>query len=478
MIKGLKKIAQGLSSVNRAAARIHSLLETGEIDEANDTVLPVVEKYPNSVELHLLNAQIAILKQDHERAKRSLLTIESLNTNFQQHYRAAQLLQNVGDDQAALRYLYHVGRTFPGWESGVGYATAMHVHRRLGQNEKALRAAVDACSVGGRIAYSSLIDLIENSTDKVINDCHRHMHEKLAVSDRNAYFFKMLSILDNRLGHDEDMVKHIRRAARKRLRRNNPEVEWAESMHALKPSFLIIGAMKCGTTSLFGQLAKHPKCLEPIDKELQFFQYPQLSDRWYLEHFPHVSEFPGFITGEGSPGYYAFDIVDRVKHVLPDVKLIFIKRDPAERAISHLRHNNKVGLSGEGLDAVLWRIDELEEELTSAPERASQTLVDICTGKREHNNYLAMGCYDFLMQRWRDKFPETQLLELELEKFQSDPNVMNQVFEYVGLEPIELQAAQQNAGHYSKKDEQTLQITARLEKFYSSVELAFQKTRI
>ena len=47
------------------------------------------------------------------------------------------------------------------------------------------------------------------------------------------------------------------------------------------------------------------------------------------------------MTGEASPGYYTFDIVDRVKQMLPETKIAFIRRNPVERAISHYFHNRR-----------------------------------------------------------------------------------------------------------------------------------------
>jgi|SRR5690242_3518862 len=109
------------------------------------------------------------------------------------------------------------------------------------------------------------------------------------------------------------------------------------------PHFLIIGAQRCGTTSLFEYLARHPDVAPPSAKELHFFdsEYHK-GDAWYRERFPSLRN--GFITGEATP-YYIFHphTPTRVRDWNSKVKLIVLLRNPVDRAYSHYHHEVRLG---------------------------------------------------------------------------------------------------------------------------------------
>lgn len=118
------------------------------------------------------------------------------------------------------------------------------------------------------------------------------------------------------------------------------------------PTFLIIGAMKCGTSALHTNLGSHPDVAVSHPKELNFFCGPERpgsepSDAvgnwhrgldWYARHFDDRRP----ARGEASPGYTSPsypEAVDRIAAVLPHVRLIYLVRDPVERAVSQYRHH-------------------------------------------------------------------------------------------------------------------------------------------
>jgi hypothetical protein len=217
-------------------------------------------------------------------------------------------------------------------------------------------------------------------------------------------------------------------------------------------------------------IAQHPQCLVSFDKEIQFFQFPHLSEQWYFEHFPRVSPDLGYVTGDASPGYYIFDIVDRVKRLLPDVKLVFVQRDPAQRAVSHIRHNARTGMLDYGPKKALAGIDQLEREIEAAPQNAEQIILDITFEKRKQNMFVAFGCYELLLRRWRRAFGAEQLLTLKLEDLSSRPQAtMDRVFEFIGLERIPIEPIASNAGDYDALDPETREVLARLQRFYARV---------
>ncbi|MFC7647665.1 sulfotransferase domain-containing protein [Streptosporangium lutulentum] len=136
------------------------------------------------------------------------------------------------------------------------------------------------------------------------------------------------------------------------------------------PSFLIVGAQRCGTTSLYRALSQHPLMLKPVlHKGVHYFDmaYDQgLS--WYRAHFPlrprvsRLSYRYGYRPQafESSPYYLFHPLASaRIAWDLPGVKLIVLTRDPVERAFSAHAHELARGFETETSFA---RAVELEEE--------------------------------------------------------------------------------------------------------------------
>ena len=120
--------------------------------------------------------------------------------------------------------------------------------------------------------------------------------------------------------------------------------------------------MKCGTTSLYRYLALHPQIAMSQRKELDFFKTDADFAKgleWYSAQFPDDSG----VRGEASPNYSKFHIFpgvpDRMRSVLPDIKLIYLVRNPVERAVSHYMHSVHGGLfESRPISAVFERLDE------------------------------------------------------------------------------------------------------------------------
>jgi hypothetical protein len=121
------------------------------------------------------------------------------------------------------------------------------------------------------------------------------------------------------------------------------------------PNVLIIGAMKCGTSALHRLLAAHPEVSMAAAKELNFFVGPARVDgdwswsrgnwhrgvEWYARQF---AEAP--VRGEASPAYTSPSFPEaagRIARVVPDVRLVYLVRDPVARAVSQYRHHHRDG---------------------------------------------------------------------------------------------------------------------------------------
>src|SRR4051812_14286994 len=107
------------------------------------------------------------------------------------------------------------------------------------------------------------------------------------------------------------------------------------------PNLIIIGAQKCGTTSLHKYLHCHPEVEMSKPKELDFFAEKSTKSTWFKGSEWYKSCFPqsdAKIYGESSPSYTGYPIFKnvpaRMHGLIPDAKLIYLVRDPIQRVVS------------------------------------------------------------------------------------------------------------------------------------------------
>jgi len=106
------------------------------------------------------------------------------------------------------------------------------------------------------------------------------------------------------------------------------------------PNLIVIGAQKCGTSSLHNYLAAHPQISMSRVKEINFFNddaHWSSGTEWYAQHFT-----PAEVRGESSPGYTFLPesegTAERMHRVVPEARLIYLVRDPIERIRSNYVH--------------------------------------------------------------------------------------------------------------------------------------------
>lgn len=101
------------------------------------------------------------------------------------------------------------------------------------------------------------------------------------------------------------------------------------------PDFLIIGAMRSGSTALFKYLAEHPSIFMAYPKEVRYFnKHFDMGIEWYRDHFDEANS--DQLAGEATPSYmHHHETVDRMADTVPGARLIAILRDPVDRTYSH-----------------------------------------------------------------------------------------------------------------------------------------------
>ena len=179
------------------------------------------------------------------------------------------------------------------------------------------------------------------------------------------------------------------------------------------PTFIVIGAMKAGTTSLYHYLRNHEQIFMPKVKELDFFADGANWSRgleWYRQQFSGVGD--ELAWGEASTLYTKYPqydgIPERIAAVVPNVKLIYLVRDPIVRMRSHYQH--RVALGAE----------------TGPPE----------TALLENPIYLAYSKYAMQLERYLEHFPREQLLVITSESLRNDrAATVRSVYEFLGVDP-------------------------------------------
>ncbi|MFN5365080.1 MAG: sulfotransferase family protein [Bacteroidota bacterium] len=208
------------------------------------------------------------------------------------------------------------------------------------------------------------------------------------------------------------------------------------SINRLKPSFLIIGAQKAGTSSLFNYLGQHPDITLRPNKELHFFdvQYDK-GIEWYESLFPEGINYENQITGEASP-YYLFHplVPEYVRYHYPGIKLIILLRDPVDRAYSHFQMERK-----RGTEPLASFVHAVELEVERIYEEEQKILRgEIQSGTRFRNwSYMKRGLYGQQLQRWLGFFPREQFLIIRSEDFFSSTLLwMQQIHTFLGIRDI------------------------------------------
>lgn len=203
------------------------------------------------------------------------------------------------------------------------------------------------------------------------------------------------------------------------------------------PDFIIIGAQKSGTTSLYGYLGQHPELIASYRKEIHFFDGgldPNVDnfkkgEAWYRSNFPlRRNTSNNQKAFEASPLYIFNPLVpQRIFELIPEVKLIAVLRNPVERAISHYFHEKRKGF--ESLPIMqAFRVEE--ERLKPVIDKQ-----DYKNNIFIHHSYKRRGLYHEQLKRYLNYFPMSNILVINSETLFMQPHdTLRRVFQFVGVD--------------------------------------------
>lgn len=178
------------------------------------------------------------------------------------------------------------------------------------------------------------------------------------------------------------------------------------------PNLIIIGGMKCGTTSLHYYLSQHPEISMSRHKELDFFVESMNWNRgvsWYESQFRRKTN----VIGEASPNYtcrlYFPGVPERMHKLLPDAKLIYLVRDPIERMVAHYLHNYSGGIENRNLEEAF-----LDGNM---------------------NRYLDRSLYYHQLCSYLEYYRPDQILIIPSEKLRTDTlNILRKIFDFLHVD--------------------------------------------
>ncbi|MEN8374588.1 MAG: sulfotransferase [Gemmatimonadota bacterium] len=213
------------------------------------------------------------------------------------------------------------------------------------------------------------------------------------------------------------------------------------------PTFVIIGTMKGGTTSLFYYLAEHPQVRMASLRESDFFVARRNYGKglaWY-ESLYDGPEGPS-IFGESSPNYakrqFFPGVPERMHAAVPNARLVYCLRDPIDRIVSHWVHNVSQG-------------------------RESASLDDALSDPAE-NTYVRTSQYHYQIRAFLSYYGLDDVLFVDSNELRSDRRrTLRDVFDFVGADPAFEAPAFDRLHHVSSIKERP----ARMDRFVPSVRL-------
>lgn len=168
--------------------------------------------------------------------------------------------------------------------------------------------------------------------------------------------------------------------------------------HGCLPTFLLIGAMKAGTNTLYSYLRSHPAVFMPARKEPDYFVAEKNWGRgiaWYRSLFRGAEKMEAI--GEASTSYTKHlahpGVPERIRAAIPDIRLVYLVRSPIDRARSHYQHNVLGGSERRPVDQALL----------------------------EDPRYLDVSSYHTQVRAYLDHFPAEQMLVVRTDELALDP---------------------------------------------------------
>ncbi len=244
------------------------------------------------------------------------------------------------------------------------------------------------------------------------------------------------------------------------------------------PDLIIPGFHKTASTSLYYYLIQHPNIGKAEYKEIEYFSYSYWrGEKWYRSHFPtrftknkFEKKFKQkYFSIDGSPGYSIHSLVpERIQKLIPNAKLIFILRNPIDRAYSDYQYQFREGWEHtpsfeEAIEQDGKRYDNSVKNYKNDSVRAYNLFQKIDTP------YLSVSKYVNYLENWFNYFPKENFLILLTEELESNPDqTFEKIFKFLDIPSFKISnLSKQNVGSYSHMSHKTRESLITLFKPYN-----------
>lgn len=230
----------------------------------------------------------------------------------------------------------------------------------------------------------------------------------------------------------------------------------ATSRWRMLPQWLVVGAQRCGTSSLYEYLVHHPQVCRAAKEEVHYFDNNYHRGlNWYRGNFALVGGASATargnnhkVTGEASPYYLAHPLaLDRIARDLPGVKILVVLRNPTDRAYSHHYHECRMGCETLSFEEAL---DREPERLAGEADRIRENPT-YYSFAHQNFSYVTRGHYADQMERLFQLFPRSDVMVICSERMlRETAAVYAEVLSFLGLPPHTLRRfPRHSAGRYS-----------------------------
>jgi hypothetical protein len=217
----------------------------------------------------------------------------------------------------------------------------------------------------------------------------------------------------------------------------------------VKPTFMIIGAQKCGTTSLHKYLLQHPRLISPEKKELHFFdKMGKEAISNYNRQFP-VRFFSNQLSFESTPSYLYYPLAaKRIFEYNPKLKFIVLLRNPVERAYSAWNMFRKHAGLPEKIKVYKKNSEKessnrlydffYKNDFPSFETWMEMELSETFIAKLLEPSIIKRGYYKKQIENWFSYFSKEQFLFIDSSELKKEPlKILNNISDFLGIDDFE-----------------------------------------
>jgi hypothetical protein len=216
-------------------------------------------------------------------------------------------------------------------------------------------------------------------------------------------------------------------------------MSWNKRGQLERLDFIVAGAQKSGTTALHYFLSKHPDIALPDKQEMHFFDDEQMFSQpvdyeLLHRHFSPVARSTTSktsaprksfgVAGESTPSYiYWKPAIERIWNYNPEIKLLVLLRNPADRAFAH------------------WNMQRFKDreplDFLEAVKQEKSRITPPLTVQARRYSYVDRGFYSDQLARVFKFFPREQVMVIRFEEFQRNKqHTLDSIFRFLGVEPL------------------------------------------